>query len=477
MQDTLKKRDTQKEILKNRKNMKHNKSKTTGTRSPTSVVVTRTTTIATPSMMSSPGGRKVAYARRKWSPHQAQMNRRKSRDEDDAGTLNDSFGTLALSDLHADLEEGDANKKKNDDDEDDYLTKSLSLISTDVLATNNNNSSLSSFGSPVGNKNKIRRGRRRPGAPPLAGSSPITTEGKRKKKISSNSRTSKSSNSAGSLANLPSGGSKVPASRNQIPRSRNGSGKSVCSTASTVSTRTTKTKEELMAEIPKEIQQKLYIITDPTIPIRDRVKLQIQMMEESTGTEKRILRKFKHNFDRKMFFEYKVSEDDQHEAQIQATIRKESIKEQDFQTLLQKKRQQEHDEERAQAQRAQNIEDQARHHKAQIIADDMTKMKDAALVAATVTVERNQQEKQQEAMEQTKIIDDFRQGEGKTMMYDAQRALKEAILEQNELPSEKKKKKKSMRKKEKKKKQASTSSSSSKTRTTTTKSLEKHYRS
>lgn len=231
-----------------------------------------------------------------------------------------------------------------------------------------------------------------------------------------------------------------------------------------------------MAEIPKEIQQKLYIITDPTIPIRDRVKLQIQMMEESTGTEKRILRKFKHNFDRKMFFEYKVSEDDHHEAQIQATIRKESIKEQDFQTLLQKKRQQEHDEERAQAQRAQNIEDQARHHKAQIIADDMTKMKDAALVAATVTVERNQQEKQQEAMEQTKIIDDFRQGEGKTMMYDAQRALKEAILEQHELPSEKKKKKKSMRKKEKKKKQASTSSSSSKT-TTTTKSLEKHYRS
>merc|ERR1712086_191402 len=107
--------------------------------------------------------------------------------------------------------------------------------------------------------------------------------------------------------------------------------------------------------------------------------------------------------------------------------------------------------------------------KAQIIADDMTKMKDAALVAATVTVERNQQEKQQEAMEQTKIIDDFRQGEGKTMMYDAQRALKEAILEQHELPSEKKK---SMRKKEKKKKQASTSSSSSKTTTTT--SLEKH---
>lgn len=207
-----------------------------------------------------------------------------------------------------------------------------------------------------------------------------------------------------------------------------------------------------MAEIPKEIQQKLYIITDPTIPIRDRVKLQIQMMEESTGTEKRILRKFKHNFDRKMFFEYKVSEDDHHEAQIQATIRKESIKEQDFQTLLQKKRQQEHDEERAQAQRAQNIEDQARHHKAQIIADDMTKMKDAALVAATVTVERNQQEKQQEAMEQTKIIDDFRQGEGKTMMYDAQRALKEAILEQNELPSEKKKKKKSMRKKRKEEK-------------------------
>ena len=102
-----------------------------------------------------------------------------------------------------------------------------------------------------------------------------------------------------------------------------------------------------MAEIPKEIQQKLYIITDPTIPIRDRVKLQIQMMEESTGTEKRILRKFKHNFDRKMFFEYKVSEDDQHEAQIQATIRKESIKEQDFQTWLPKKRQQEHDEERA----------------------------------------------------------------------------------------------------------------------------------
>merc|ERR1712048_1492629 len=81
------------------------------------------------------------------------------------------------------------------------------------------------------------------------------------------------------------------------------------------------------------------------------------------------------------------------------------------------------------------------------IAEGMAEIKDQAYVAATVTTERNQKEKQKEAEKLEKKINKFRQNEGKDM-YDGHRALKEAIMQQQELPSKKAKK---MAKKKKKK--------------------------
>jgi len=85
----------------------------------------------------------------------------------------------------------------------------------------------------------------------------------------------------------------------------------------------------------------------------------------------------------------------------------------------------------------------------------MTLIKDAAIVAATISVPKNQLEKQRIEEEKTKRLQDFRKGEGKDM-YDAQRFLKEALMEQKEIvPSTttKPKKSKSKSTKEKSKKE------------------------
>ena len=72
----------------------------------------------------------------------------------------------------------------------------------------------------------------------------------------------------------------------------------------------------------------------------------------------------------------------------------------------------------------------------------MTQMKDAALEAATVSVERNQQEKQAKKEKDRKRIEKFRRNEGKDMC-DAQRALKEAVMEQKRTGKSKSSKKSS----------------------------------
>merc|ERR1712176_795188 len=158
---------------------------------------------------------------------------------------------------------------------------------------------------------------------------------------------------------------------------------------------------------------------------------EIDMMKESPE-EKKILLKFKNNFDRTLFFDHMANEEDQKDAKIEADFRNEQKKEQEFQKALKEKRRKEKEAERAKIRRQKQIEDDARRHAAKVLADDMAHFKDEALVAATVTVEKNQKQKQLEEEEHQKMIEEFRQVEGKDM-YDAQRALKEALLEQKEV--------------------------------------------
>merc|ERR1712118_441326 len=118
----------------------------------------------------------------------------------------------------------------------------------------------------------------------------------------------------------------------------------------------------------------------------------------------------------------------------------------EFQKELEEKRRREKEKELEKERRLKQMEDDAKHHAAKTIAEGMAEIKDQAYVAATVTTERNQKEKQKEAEKLEKKINKFRQNEGKDM-YDGHRALKEAIMEQKELPSKKAKKKAKKKKK------------------------------
>jgi hypothetical protein len=374
----------------------------------------------------SPGGAKSAYARRAWSPHQANISKRKKADGDKC-TLNDSFGQLALKDLNF----GD-----DGEEEPDYLAMSLSSIKS---LPSQQSSSLSS-------PNPRSAGGRRKGARrPLksSGTSASTTASPTSWERSTPPR----SGSLGSLKNLPTGGG----NHQRMSSLTNGSsavsvsGQSVGSMISK-----TKTKKELMDEIPKHIKHKLYKITDPSISIKERVQLELDMMK-ANPEEKRILLKFKSNFERKLYIDFRDEEHQNHTNKVQSDILIEQKKELEFLKLLDEKRKQEQHEENERLRREQQFEDDARTHKAKIISRDMTLMKDAAVVAATISVERNQKEKQREVDKGQKKLDDFRNGEGKTMMYDGQRALKEALIEQKVLPSKKLKSK--LKKKEKKNKE------------------------
>merc|ERR1711934_244087 len=121
----------------------------------------------------------------------------------------------------------------------------------------------------------------------------------------------------------------------------------------------------------------------------------------------------------------------------QADIRLEEEKEAEFMQSLQEKRERERQEERDRQRRENQVEVDAQRHKAKIVARDMAYIKEAALEAATVSVDRNIREKQLEEEENRKRIEDFRRNEGRHM-HDAQRALREAMIEQQDPKSKSK---------------------------------------
>jgi hypothetical protein len=364
------------------------------------------------SLTQSPGGAKSAYAKRTWSPHQANMSRRKKVDgAGDQSTLNDSFGQLSLANLHGD----------NDEEEEDYLAKSLSSIKS----LSSSHSSLGGLKSPNPRDRSGGGGRRTGGRRP-SGSTPAAQPSLSSSKASSSSKSLPPSSSSRRLSS----------NKTRTKNSTTGSSRSL----------KTKTKQELMDEIPNDIKHKLYKMSDPELSIKERVLLELDMMKTSPE-EKRILLKFKRNFERKLFIDYRDETQQNVTNKIQSDIRKEQKREDEFLLTLEEKHKQERHIERERLRREQQVEDDARAHKANIISRDMTIIKDAALEAATISVERNQKEKQREIKKVQKRIDDLRNSEEGKKMSGGQRALKEALIEQKVLPSTKLKEKKNKKKK------------------------------
>jgi len=351
----------------------------------------------------------ISARRRTWSPHQVTLNRRK-KTEDDQDKLNDSFGQLLLND-------------GSDDDEDDYLAKSLSSIgdrkTTRPRYAGRRPTALKRPSNAAATSTTPTAWNRIPSAEAVKRTSTATTSKTR--------RSSKSDPPATTSKNFP---------KSSTTFGRSNSDENVKSTAKKKKiTKALPANINEQDEIPIEIQHKLMQITDPHLTIKDRVALEIEMMKNVE--EKRILLKFKSNFDRKRFLESLSYEEQIKQDKIQADIRLEEEKEAEFVQALQEKRERERQEELDRKRREKQAEVDAQRYKAKIIARDMTYIKDAALEAATVSVDRNIREKQLEEEENRKRIEDFRQNEGKHM-HDAQRALREAMMEQKDPKSKSK---------------------------------------
>lgn len=187
-------------------------------------------------------------------------------------------------------------------------------------------------------------------------------------------------------------------------------------------------------DLPIEMQQKLYRITDPDISIKKKVELELEFMS-GTQEEKRIYLEFRNHFDRNEFLNWKDMDEQQKRDNIEANAREESLKEAAFQRTVERKRQNEREKEQEARERERKAEEDARMHSAATIANAMTEIKKAALEAATVSVARNQFEKKRWDDDIKHRVEKFRQGEGKHMT-EVERALKEAMIEQED-PEEK----------------------------------------
>jgi len=372
-------------------------------------------------------------SRRAWSPHQAVLRRRKKQDGDQS-TLDDSFGVLNLADLHGTSSSGDNNNNSDSVEEEDYLMKSLNSLSSSASSVKK------------GSKRPSKYAGRRPSAstvyvknsrPPIIPK--ITWErqpSNRKITISTTTTpTTISSNSSSSSRKSPKKPPPPP---------------------TTTTTTATATKID---EIPIEMQRKLYKITDPTLTIKEKVQLELEMMKGSPE-EKRIFLKYKSQFDRKQFFSSRTHEEEQRQQKIKDDSLVERKKEDEFSKYLDRKHKQERKEARDVVKRDIKLQEDARRHTAEIVARDMTQIKEAALEALTVSVERNQREKQVQTQKDQKRIEDFRRNEGKDMC-DAQRALKEATMEQKDTGKKSASKSKSSKSKSSKKSSKSKSKSSS----------------
>ncbi len=185
-------------------------------------------------------------------------------------------------------------------------------------------------------------------------------------------------------------------------------------------------------DIAFEILQKLAIITDPDVPLKERVQVEVDMMKDPY--EKKVLVEFRHTFDRKSFLSMKADWERQEQKRIAKNIKTEEEIEKEFKQGLARKRQQAIEEEIAKADREAKMLADARQHAVKSIAQGMEQVrKDAEKTVQVASESRLRKKKEQEALEAE--LEHFRRTEGK-YMHDAQRALKEARIEQKYIDRE-----------------------------------------
>lgn len=363
---------------------------------------------------SSPSG----ISRRKWSPGQATLFRRKKVEGE--ASLSDSFHALKIPNVH---DGTDA-----DDEGSDYLTKSLESIEQSG-AKNRRSSS----------KGRKKRSGRKPislvtkneervvsnwwdNSPRDVPSPP--SPGRRKASISNMSLRSNSDHSRSR--------SKEPSELRRSSRSRASRSKSGSRTKSRDRSRSG--PKMAQKDLSIEMQQRLYRVTDPNNSIKTRVELEVEFTK-GTPAEKRIYREFKNNFDRKEFLNQKDSDEQQRQAEIETNAREESLKETAFLKEVERKHQKERKLVEEAKERERKALDDAYMHSVKTIADGMSTIKDKALEMATESVARNQYKKKSYEKERNQRVESFRRKEGKGM-HGVQRALKEAMIEQED-PEEK----------------------------------------
>lgn len=188
-------------------------------------------------------------------------------------------------------------------------------------------------------------------------------------------------------------------------------------------------KELTQDDIPFETLKKLMVITDPDPEVkksRERSQLEVDMMRDPL--EKRILVEFRHKFDRKKFLSEKSELERKANEKLAKDISLEEKKEAEFKAECRRKREAEIEAEIAAREREQRMLDEARKHTIETIARDMEVVrKEAETTVKCATA--NRARKQRIDDEVQREIEHFRRTDGKNM-HDAQRALKEAIIEQ-----------------------------------------------
>jgi hypothetical protein len=196
-----------------------------------------------------------------------------------------------------------------------------------------------------------------------------------------------------------------------------------------------KSAKEIVSQedIPLHILEKLAILTDPDVPLKERCQVEVDMLKDPF--EKMIMVDFRHTFDRKAFLSLKADYEEKEQQRINRDILTEEEKEREFKQYLANKRQQAIEEEIAQAERDAKMLEEARKHTIKSIAEGMEQVRKDAEKTVQVAAESRMRRQKEEATLEAEL-EHFRRTEGKDM-HDAQRALKEAMIEQKHISREK----------------------------------------
>ena len=384
---------------------------------------------STSSFTKSPG---PGISKRTWSPGQAVLFKRKKVDGE--SELTESFDALTLTNLHDHID--------HDDEEEDYLVKALNNTKGVRRSGRRPTKPLSMKAKskpayPIRPMKSKSLGSPRDYPPAVTMRKPSLTEKMMEEKNncdSSSTATGETSLESSDRSTSPPRSSRGRGGRSKSPAAHNYKNRSKSRNRSRPKSRDRTRPKMDQRDLPVEVQQRLYRITDPNISIKKKVELELEFMK-GTQEEKRIYLEFRNHFDRNEFLEWKVMDERQKRDNIEANAREESLKEAAFQRSVERKHQKERQKKKEQLERERQAEEQARMHSLSTIANSMTEIKEAALEAATVSVARNQFEKKRWDDDIRQKVEDFRQGDGKNMT-DVQRALKEAIIEQED-PEEK----------------------------------------